>query len=210
MKISGIYRITNTITGDFYIGSSKDIKKRWADHKCPSTWKKCPNNPMYIDMEKYGTNRFSFQILAEVEEEKLKEVEQQFIETLQPTYNQMNAKGLDIERKKEYNKEYQKEYRKTDKYKEYEKSDKRKERKKEYNKKYQKEYQKSDKFKKYQKEYYKSDKGKESLKKANKKYQNQLCSYNGEILTLGALSKRFQRAGIDHPVLEAKKYLLNK
>ena len=28
MKISGIYKITNTITGDFYIGSSKDVKKK--------------------------------------------------------------------------------------------------------------------------------------------------------------------------------------
>ena len=26
-KISGVYKITNTITGDFYIGSSKNIKK---------------------------------------------------------------------------------------------------------------------------------------------------------------------------------------
>ena len=28
MKISGIYKITNTITNDFYIGSSKDVKQR--------------------------------------------------------------------------------------------------------------------------------------------------------------------------------------
>ena len=60
----------------------------------------------------------------------------------------------------------------------------------------------------YQKEYQKSDKGKESLRKANKKYQNQLCNYNGETLTLDALSKRFRRRGIDHPTLEAKKYLM--
>ena len=28
MKICAVYKITNTITGDFYIGSSKDVKKR--------------------------------------------------------------------------------------------------------------------------------------------------------------------------------------
>ena len=39
-----------------------------------------------------------------VEPEQLKEVEQQFIETLKPTYNQMNEKDLDIERRKEYQK----------------------------------------------------------------------------------------------------------
>ena len=136
MKIIGVYKITNTVTGDFHIGSSKDVKQRWAVHKCQSVWSKCPNNPMYLDMQKYSLDKFEFQILAEIEEDKLKEMEQQFIETLKPTYNNRNANGLDVERKKEYNKEYQKEYQKSDKYKEY-----------------KKEYQKSDKFKEYQKEY---------------------------------------------------------
>ena len=72
-------------------------------------------------------------------------------------------------------------------------------------KKAQKKYNKSDKRKKAQKKYNKSDKG----KKAQKKYDNQLCSYNGETITLATLAKRFRRAGIDHPTLEAKKYLKN-
>ena len=179
-KICGIYKITNTITGDFYIGSSKNIKRRWASHKWPSTWNKCPNNPMYLDMQEYGVDKFEFDILCEVEPEKLKETEQQFIERLKPTYNNINANGLDFERYKETNKKYEK----TDKYKKYQKE-------------YQKEYQKSDKCKKHQKEFY-------------KEYHNQLCCYNGEKLTLCALSKRFQRASIPHPQIEAKKYLLNK
>ena len=172
MKISGVYKITNTITGDFYIGSSKDVKHRWAEHKRTSTWNKCPNNPMYQDMQKYGTDKFAFEILAEVEAEHLKEKEQQFIETLNPTYNNYRANGWDTER-----------YKKT-----------------------QKEYQKSDKFKECKKEYQKSDKGKES----QKKYQKQLCYYNGETLTLCALRMRFKRRGIDHPAIEAKKYLLEE
>ena len=169
-KISGIYRITNTITGDFYIGSSKNIKNRWTDHKKPSAWNRCPNNPLYLDMKKFGIDKFEFQILAEIEPEQLKEIEQQFIEALQPTYNDRNANGLDIERRKEYQKEYNKEYQKSNKHKE---------------------YQKSNKYKEYQKEYH-----------------NQLCCFNGETLTLNALSKRFRRMGIPHPVLEAKKYLI--
>ena len=39
MKISAVYKITNTVTGDFYIGSSKDVKQRWKEHKWPSKWK---------------------------------------------------------------------------------------------------------------------------------------------------------------------------
>ena len=161
MKICGIYEITNTITGDFYIGSSKNIKKRWRTHEKPSTWNEHPNNPMYLDMQKYGVEKFVFEILAEVEEDKLKEMEQQFIETLKPTYNSNRANGWNIERYKEYKKEYNKEYHKTDKYKE------------------------------YQKQYY-----------------SQLCFFNGETITLNALSMRFRRAGISNPTVEAKKYLL--
>ena len=115
MKISAVYKITNTITGDFYVGSSKDVKERWIAHKCPSTWKKCPNNPMYLDMQKYGVEKFVFEILEEAEAGSLKVAEQQFIETLKPTYNNRNANGLDFERYKETHKKSQKEYQKSDK-----------------------------------------------------------------------------------------------
>ena len=165
--ISGVYKITNTVTGDFYIGSSKNVKRRWLEHQRPYIWKKNPNNQMYLDMQMYGVDKFELQILEEVEIDRLKEAEQQFIETLKPTYNNYNANGLNIER-----------------------------------------------YKKYQKEYQKSDRCKESVKRREcqreylNKYQNQLCCYNGETLTLNALSSRFRRKGIPHSIKEAKKYLL--
>ena len=199
-KISAVYIIVNTITGDSYIGSSKNVKSRWKDHKCPSTWKKHPNNPMYLDMRKYGLDKFEFQILAEVEEGKLKETEQQFIETLKPTYNNRRANGWDIERyKNEYSKEYHRKYyqRNRKKVKEYHRKYYQRNRKK------VREYQKE-----YQKEYYQNNR--ESKKEYQKEYNSQLCSYNGEVLKLCALSKRFQRAGVEHPTAEAKKYLLKE
>ena len=172
MKISGVYKITNAITGDFYIGSSKDVKRRWNEHKRPSKWKKCPNNPMYLDMKEFGVDKFVFEILAEVEADKLKEKEQEFIEKYNPKYNNYNAKGWDIIRYKEHYKVYKEEH------------------------------------KNEMKEYQKSDKGKESNRKACNKYNNQLCCYNGETLTLGALRMRFWRKGLTNPTEEAKKYLL--
>lgn len=42
-----------------------------------------------------------------------------------------------------------------------------------------------------------------------KKYNGQICEYKGETLTLKALLRRFQRAGVEHPAIEAKKYLKN-
>ena len=160
-KISGVYKITNIITGDFYIGSSIDVKHRWRDHKRPSMRKKHPNNQLYKDFQKYGLENFDFQVLVEVAPDKLKETEQQFIETLKPTYNNIRANGWDIERYKESNKRASIKYEKTDKRKKY-----------------------------------------------KKEYLNQLCFYEGEYVTLDALRKRFKRAGIDHPVIEAKKYLV--
>ena len=159
-KISAVYKIVNEVTGDFYVGSSKDVKRRWTEHKNPSEWKRKSNNPMYKDMQKYGVDKFRFQILCPVMPEYLKQVEQECIELLKPTYNNNNAKGWDVERQKETRKKYQQ-----------------------------------------------SEKGKETSRKASKKYDNQLCSYNGETLTLSTLRMRFQNAGIPHATLEAKKYL---
>ena len=104
MKICAVYKITNTITNDFYIGSSKNIKKRWAEHKCTSTWKRFSNNQMYLDMQKYGADKFLFEVIEEAEADNLKEMEQQFIETLNPTYNSCNAKGWNVEKYKEHRK----------------------------------------------------------------------------------------------------------
>lgn len=164
-KISAVYKIVNTITGDFYVGSSKNIKRRWRDHKEPSTWKKKPNKLLYQDFQNYGLDKFRFQILCPVEPEYLKHVEQEFIEMLHPAYNSNNAKGLDVEKRKETNRKA---------------------------------------IRKYQQ----SEKGKDANRKAQKKHYNQPCLYNGETLTLNALTQRFRRAGIEHPDIEAKKYLV--
>ena len=48
----------------------------------------------------------------------------------------------------------------------------------------------------------------DKCKKSQKQYNNQLCCYNGEILTLRSLSMRFRRARIPNPDIEAKKYLI--
>lgn len=168
-KISAVYQVINTVTGERYVGSSRNVMKRWADHKCPSTWKECPNSPLYHDFQKYGVDKFSFQILAPVMPEHLKQVEQEFIEMIHPSYNNYRANGWDVERIKEYNREYNQ----------------------------------SEKRKESRRKWRQSEKGKEH----RRKYLNQLCRYNGEELTLNTLSQRFQKAGIEHPTIEAKKYL---
>lgn len=84
-KTSGVYKITNKITDDFYIGSSKNIIRRWSNHKCPSTWKKRPGMLLYKAFRQYGLENFDFVIVEETD--SLYEREQYFIDLLKPEYN---------------------------------------------------------------------------------------------------------------------------
>ena len=190
MKISAVYKITNEVTKDFYIGSSKDVEHRWKAHKCPSTWKKCPNNLLYKDMQKYGRNCFKFEILVEVTPECLKKTEQGYISLMRPTYNNYYSNGWNIER-----------FKKTKtKYSHTEKC-------KEARKKYEQSEKGREVQRKAQRKYYQTDKGKE-VRKRKREFDNRLCEYNNEKLTLHALRLRFYRAGIPNPYIEAKKYLI--
>lgn len=105
-KISAVYKIVNTVTNDCYVGSSKNVYSRWAVHKCSSTWKKEPNKSLYQDFQKYGLDKFRFQILAPVMPEYLKQVEQELIEMIQPTYNNYRANGYSDEKCKESRRKY--------------------------------------------------------------------------------------------------------
>lgn len=212
-KISAVYKIVNTITGEFYIGSSVNVKKRWSDHKTPSIWKSNPNKLIYKDFQKYGLDKFRFQILCPVMEEYLKDVEQELIEMLQPVYNDKRASGLDVERHRVAHRKANKKYRQTEKGREAARKAQEKanhsEKRKEYLRNYSKKYHQSDEYKESRKKYRQTEKGHEAYRKANKKYYSQLCLYNGETLTLCALYLRFSRAGIENPRIEAKKYLIH-
>ena len=106
--ISGVYKITNIITGEFYIGSSKDIKLRRAVHKSPSAQKRLLNSKLYKAMAQYGLDNFTFEVLEETVD--LHNREQYWIEQLKPSYNSKRAKGWNTERYKEVHRRCCKEY----------------------------------------------------------------------------------------------------
>lgn len=160
-KISGVYKITNKLTGDFYIGSSKNIMRRWIDHRNTAEWKRQPNSRLYKDIAEFGRDNFTIEVIEQTTD--LRAREQYYIEQLKPSYNNYWANGRDIKRYRETSRRNTEEWQQTH-----------------YN---------------------------EYLTK-NKAYYSRLCLYEGETLTLTALSHRFRRQGMSYPTQEAKKYLV--
>lgn len=94
----GIYKITNIENGDFYIGSSKNIEKRWKQHIALYN-KKGRHFEYYIykAMRKYGIEKFEFKILEICEQKELINLEQKYYEELNPRYNIIQPKENPIQ-----------------------------------------------------------------------------------------------------------------
>lgn len=95
MKISGVYIIKNTINGNTYIGSSKDIHGRFYTHRYELRKQKHHCRYLQNAWDKYGESNFVFEILEECIpfKETLLEREQHYIDTLNPTYNHLPKAG---------------------------------------------------------------------------------------------------------------------
>ena len=86
----GIYKITNKINKKSYIGQSRNIEKRWANHKSASKNinHEGYNYPLYNAFRKYGINNFDFSIIEECEIQALNDREKYWIKEIKPEYNQ--------------------------------------------------------------------------------------------------------------------------
>lgn len=80
----GIYKITNQITDECYIGQAVDIYKRWNEHcKCGLGIDTPPGNKLYKAMQEYGLDNFTFELIEECNQLELNEKEKYFIELYQ-------------------------------------------------------------------------------------------------------------------------------
>ena len=62
--ICGIYKITNLLTEQCYIGQSVNISDRWKQHcKCGLGIEASATNKLYNSMQKDGVWNFSFELL---------------------------------------------------------------------------------------------------------------------------------------------------
>lgn len=98
MKITGIYKITNIITNDFYIGSSKDIHNRWRQHRWHLNKNKHKNSYLQNAWNKYGANSFKFEVLEEclLLKKLILEREQYYMDSLKPVYNLSPTSGSSL------------------------------------------------------------------------------------------------------------------
>ncbi len=84
---SGVYIIENKKNGHRYVGSSVDIKRRWAEHTNGLRARRHENRHLQNAYNKYGKSVFVFEVLEEWEPEFLVSMEQWWMNMLAPEYN---------------------------------------------------------------------------------------------------------------------------
>jgi len=110
-KVSCIYCIVHKLDNEMeniYIGSTNNLHLRKLCHKNKYINETKYNRKVYQYIrDNGGMENFKFIILEECEVEKLKRLEQSYMDVYKPTLNMCYANGWDIERYREYAKEYQ-------------------------------------------------------------------------------------------------------
>ena len=84
---AGVYSIFNTENGKRYIGSSKDLYNRLHEHYHNLRFDKSHNKHLQNAWDKYGKDKFIFNILEFCDEDVRFEREQYYIDLMKPEYN---------------------------------------------------------------------------------------------------------------------------
>ena len=93
--IIGIYKIINTYNGNCYVGSSKNIDRRWNEHLKKLTTNNHQNVILQRAWNKYGENNFKFEVVEVCDLNVLLERENFYL-SKNPEYNIVKvAKGGD-------------------------------------------------------------------------------------------------------------------
>ena len=106
---SGVYKIVNIQTTDFYIGSSINLSLREKNHFNKLKHWKHVNTHLQHAYIKYGKENFKFEILATCPKEYCIKLEQWFLDNLKPIYNisptAKNTTGCKNKRRSKINEE---------------------------------------------------------------------------------------------------------
>lgn len=89
--VCGVYKITNLITKEVYIGQSVNISDRFKQHiKCGLGIDTSATNKLYNNMQEYGVWNFTFELLQKCSRDKLNEKERFWINMYQSNKVGMN------------------------------------------------------------------------------------------------------------------------
>lgn len=96
--IAGVYRFTNVITGECYIGSSVDLNRRRHQHLNNLRKRKHHSYRFQAAWDEYGESNFDYDVLEELPiteliKEELLAREQFWIDLLSPEYNVLPTAG---------------------------------------------------------------------------------------------------------------------
>lgn len=80
----GVYKIINTTNRKVYIGSSKDVNRRWNEHVRTLELNIHVNPHLQNAWNKYGRKSFKFEIIEECDEKYQYEREQYYIDLYKP------------------------------------------------------------------------------------------------------------------------------
>jgi len=83
----GVYKITNLSTGDFYIGSTNNLRTRKNHHFHKLSEGTHVNILLQDAYDQYGAENFEFDVIQECASTETIELEQKYIDDLQPKYN---------------------------------------------------------------------------------------------------------------------------
>lgn len=93
--MTGVYEIKCVKNGKRYVGVSKDIKRRWREHRWLLYRGEHHSYDMQCDYNKFGENCFEFNVLKSCDYPEAKAFEEELIQSTQPDYNSYtNGKGI--------------------------------------------------------------------------------------------------------------------
>lgn len=80
-----IYKIENTITGDFYVGATNNLKRRTTQHFLSNPFGHCKK--FDDDLKFYGKENFKVSVIEECPDTERCDREQYWLSKLKPAYN---------------------------------------------------------------------------------------------------------------------------
>lgn len=94
----GIYKVTNQQNGKIYIGKSKDIQRRWEEHRKDPFRKNSSayNTLFYRAIRKYGIESFQFEVIEECTEDDLNEKEKYWIKHYNTYIRNPDSQGYNM------------------------------------------------------------------------------------------------------------------